>query len=119
MESNVTYKFAHVGINSETSATAAETVRLLADLFGFKHFDVGNSIIVGGPMEILKSSGRGHNGHIGIEVNDIALAMQELHEKGVDLDESTLQYGPNGAPVSIYLKQEIGGFAFHLLQSRQ
>lgn len=118
MEPNLTYKFAHVGINSENAAEAADTVQRLAQMFGLPSFDVGSSVIVGGPIEIVKSAARGRNGHIGIEVSDMILAMQDLHQKGVELDDSSLQISPDGTPVSIYLKQEIGGFAFHLLQSR-
>ena len=112
----VTYEFAHLGINNDTSEEAKDTAELLLKLFGFKNYDIGNSIFSSGAFELLKSQLKGTNGHIGIYTNDMNLAIKDLESKSVQLDYDTLQKKPDGQLVSIYLKDEIGGYAFHLLQ---
>ncbi len=114
----ITYKFAHVGINSENAEQALKMVELLGKAFGLPSYDVGSSVIVGGPFEILKSEGPGTLGHIAMETPDVAAAIQDLEAKGFAVEEKSIQRLPDGRVLSAYLQQEIGGFAFHLLQSR-
>ena len=66
-------------------------------------------------IEIVKENGRGTNGHICIAVDDMAKAMDELKEKGAAFDESSAKY-KNGELTAIYFKDEIAGFAIHLLK---
>lgn len=44
--------------------------------------------------------------------------MEDLQSKGVALDESSIQNNPDGSLVSVYLADEIDGFAVHLIQWR-
>ncbi len=114
----ITYKFAHIGINSADENEAKKTVDMLKKLFNFRFFDVGNSIIVEGPIEVVKSVGRGGNGHIGIETNNVELAIVDLEKKGISSDMTTTNYNENNELLSVYLDLEISGFVFHLLKSR-
>ena len=59
--------------------------------------------------------GRGKNGHICIATNSVARAKWHLEQRGFTFDESTAKYKGSKLNV-IYLQDEIGGFAFHLIQ---
>ena len=63
----------------------------------------------------MKKKYLGKNGHIAVATNDIEKAKAYLAVRGVELDEETAKY-KNGKMIAIYLKEEIGGFAIHLVQ---
>lgn len=50
-----------------------------------------------------------------VKTNSIPRAAAELAKNGFTLDESTAKY-KGEKMVAVYLKQEFGGFAVHLLQ---
>ena len=105
----------HVGVNSGTPEKAAEDAKLFAKLLGWEMKD-GNSIFVGNAFEIMKKPFKGTHGHIAIATNFIARAKWHLEQRGfVFEDESNASY-KNGKMVAIYLKDEIAGYAVHLLQ---
>ena len=54
-------------------------------------------------------------GHIAIKTNSIPRAVYYLEKRGYEVDWSTRK-GDEEKPVAVYLKNEIGGFAIHLLQ---
>ena len=68
-----------------------------------------------GGIEVMKSMYLGKNGHIAIRTNSVPLAIAELAKKGFVCDMTTAKY-KGGRMVVVYLKDEIGGFAVHLLQ---
>ena len=79
----------------------------------------GNSSnFAGNGMEINKNKGLGTHGHIAIATNSIARACVWLENKGVAIDMHSAKKNPAGALVAVYLKDEIGGFAVHLLQKK-
>ena len=52
------------------------------------------------------------------KTNSLPRAVAYLERNGVEVDMSTAK-GPAGGPiVAVYLKDEIGGFAVHLLQNK-
>lgn len=58
----------------------------------------------------------GEHGHIAIGTSDCERAMYYLNNsKGVDFDMETARF-KNGKVTFVYLKGEIGGFAFHLVE---
>lgn len=114
--SKITYEFAHLGINSENANEATEIAELLKKTFNIQTYDIGNSIFASESLEILKFPCEGKNGHIGIYANDLVEAIRELEGKGIAFDYKTLQKTPEGEYISVYLKEEIAGFAFHLLK---
>lgn len=118
-KTGVIYCFAHMGINCNAPGEAAELAETFRRIFGFPGFDIGNSVIVGGPFEIVKQNGRGRFGHIGIETDDVEAAVKDLEERGIELVRESAQQDAEGRLVSIYLKEEIGGFAVHLLRKMQ
>ena len=65
----------------------------------------------------MYSPGLGERGHIAVWTNSIPRAAAELEKKGFALDQSTAKYRGETV-ISVYLKQEFGGFAVHLLQKK-
>ena len=106
----------HVGINSGTPEKAMEDAKRMAALLGWPIREGSGSIFCGDGFEMMKKPFRGTNGHIAIATNFIARAKWHLEQRGfVFEDESTASY-KNGKMTAIYLKDEIAGFAVHLLQ---
>lgn len=86
------------------------------NLFGFTK-KVGNSSIFAGiEVEAMKNAGRGANGHIAIGTNSVVRAKNYLESvKGVKFIEESASV-KNGKLTAIYMEEEIGGFAVHLVQ---
>ena len=66
-------------------------------------------------IEVMNNLYLGDSGHIAIKTNNIERAVADLETKGFQLDMNTAKY-KDERMVAVYLKQVIGGFAFHLLQ---
>ena len=63
----------------------------------------------------MKSRYLGEKGHIAVRTNKIEAAIAELERRGFEVDMSTAKTKDNRT-IAVYLKNEIGGFAVHLLQ---
>lgn len=109
------FELKHVGINCENEEEAIRTAERFDAIFGFTK-KVGNSSVFAGTyVEMMKKPGLGKNGHIAIGTNSVADAMKYLEEKGVEFDMDSAKY--KGDRINaIYIKEEIGGFAVHLVQ---
>jgi 2-dehydro-3-deoxyphosphogluconate aldolase/(4S)-4-hydroxy-2-oxoglutarate aldolase len=109
-------KLAHIGINCENEDDAAGIAGLLKQYLN-KEYKIGNSSIFSGnkEFELMKKPGRGRNGHIAIGVSDIGRGMNYLKKRGVDFDDDSLVIKDN-KKTAIYFRDEIGGFAFHLMK---
>ena len=105
----------HVGINSGSPEQAQKDAEMLVKLFGASVKDGNSSVFAGTEFELMKKSGKGTNGHIAIACNNLPRAKWHLEQRGFTFDDASL-VEKNGKPVAIYLKDEIAGFAFHLLQ---
>ncbi len=108
------FELAHIGVNSESKEQADKTVNRLAFLFGLP-VKVGNSgSFAGTIVEVLNAHGRGTLGHIAIRTNYIERAINYMSTVlGVEFEAPLMK---NEKINAIYLKEEIGGFAVHLLQ---
>lgn len=113
------FEIAHVGINTENAGEAQKTAELLCSLFGFPKRETQGSCFVNEQIEVMKSKFRGTNGHIAVGTDDISGAKKYLESKGLAFDDSTENRDENGNLVSVYLKDEIAGFAFHLVQRKK
>jgi 2-dehydro-3-deoxyphosphogluconate aldolase/(4S)-4-hydroxy-2-oxoglutarate aldolase len=60
--------------------------------------------------------GKGTMGHIAIHTTSVERAIYHLQRRGVKLDMSTARLDAKGKPTFVYLAEEIGGFAYHLVQ---
>lgn len=110
------FELKHVGINPLPGQSALQAAATLERAFGFG-WDEGTKSVFGGgrAFELMKAKGPGRMGHVAIGTNSLDRAVHHLKRRGFEVDE-TSRVEKNGAPVAVYLKQEISGFAFHLLQ---
>lgn len=105
----------HVGINSGDADKALADAKAIATLLGWEIREGNSSVFAGTGVECMKKVGRGTNGHVGIGCNNAARARWHLERRGFVFDEESASY-KNGRLNAIYLKDEIAGFAFHLIQ---
>jgi 2-dehydro-3-deoxyphosphogluconate aldolase/(4S)-4-hydroxy-2-oxoglutarate aldolase len=110
------FELKHVGINAENESEALSIASTFEKLFNFSQ-NIGNSSIFAGTgFEVMKSPFLGKNGHIAIQTNSVKRAVYHLSKQGVAFDMDTARYDNSGTLKTIYLKDEVGGFALHLLQ---
>jgi 2-dehydro-3-deoxyphosphogluconate aldolase / (4S)-4-hydroxy-2-oxoglutarate aldolase len=110
------FDLGHIGINMPDADSSLSVTSKFSKTFNFALKEGNSSNFAGTGIEVNKSIGLGKNGHIAIKTNSIPRAIAYLERNGVKVDMSTAK-GPAGGPmVAVYLKEEIGGFAVHLLQ---
>jgi len=105
----------HIGINSGSPEQAMKDAQMLTKLLGWPIKDGNCSTFTGTAFEMMKKQFRGTHGHIAIATNYIDRARWHLEQRGFTFDDDACFY-KDGKMISIYLKDEIAGFAFHLLQ---
>lgn len=110
------FTLGHIGINCENEEAAQKTAKTLCALFGLEYKPGNSSDFAGTAVECLKKPYLGTHGHIAIATNSLPRAMYQLGLQGVAFDESTLKTDAKGVLKAIYLKDEISGFAIHLVQ---
>ena len=111
------FRLAHVGLNCEDAEEAKRTAEKFDLLFGFKPVDNPGSIFSGSYVENLKSPYLGEKGHIAIGVNSVERAEAYLNRKGIEFNEKSTVYRKDGKIQAVYMKEEICGFAIHLVRN--
>ena len=112
------FKLAHIGINCENQEKALSGAKLISSLFGFE-CKVGNSsTFVGSEFELMHTKYLGANGHIALSTNFPDRARAYLEKMGIEFNEETAKYDAKGNLTVIYLKEEICGFAIHLVKKK-
>lgn len=106
----------HVGINCENEAEAEKTAKTLCAIFGLAYKPGNSSIFAGTAVECMKKPYLGKNGHIAIGTNDVDRAIYHLGRQGVEFAEETRKTDAKGVTKAIYLKEELSGFAIHLVK---
>lgn len=56
-------------------------------------------------------------GHIALGTNDIERAIYHLGKRGIEFDTDSIKHDSKGNMAAVYLKNEIGGFAIHLIRN--
>ena len=111
-------KLSHVGINADSPEEAAKVVGLFQDLLGLEvRADSEQNVFAGQWVEAMKQPWYGTKGHIAFTVNDIDAAARWYDEHGFAVDWDSRMVNDEGATKAIYFKQEIGGFAIHLMRA--
>jgi 2-dehydro-3-deoxyphosphogluconate aldolase/(4S)-4-hydroxy-2-oxoglutarate aldolase len=109
------FELRHVGINMESADASLTVANELSALLGAPVKEGNSSNFVGTQFEVMKKKYMGIHGHLAIGTNFIDRAIAHLERKGYKtIDESRTE--KNGKLAAVYLEQEIGGFALHLLQ---
>ena len=96
---------------------AKKVAGIFNKLFNFPIKDGNSAVFASTGVEVRKQMFLGKNGHIAIKTNYMDRAMAYIEamggsfnmEKGVAKDE-------NGSIKAIYLNEDFGGFAVHLVQ---
>ncbi|MCL1795143.1 MAG: bifunctional 4-hydroxy-2-oxoglutarate aldolase/2-dehydro-3-deoxy-phosphogluconate aldolase, partial [Oscillospiraceae bacterium] len=116
VHSMLNFELAHLGINGENEAEAENSAKRFSDIFGFAYAPKNSSIFSGSYIEAMKAPYLGLHGHIAIRTNYIGRAVSYLKSMGVAFNEDSAKYDAKGKLSAIYLDNEIGGFAVHLVQ---
>lgn len=109
------FELAHVGINAENEAEAKNAAQMFETIFGLTVKEGTSSIFAGTSVEVMKQPYLGKHGHIAIATNSVLRAKAYLERRGFSFDESTTKFLPSGKLNAIYLRDEICGFAIHLV----
>lgn len=109
------FEVAHIGINCADADAAMSVCKMLNAAFDFSIREGNSSNFSSANIEVMKAPYLGENGHLAIRTNSIEAAIAELAKRGFAMDMSTAKY-KNEDMVAVYLKDEIGGLAVHLLQ---
>ena len=109
------FELAHVGINGANEEEALKVANRYAFLFGMPAKIGNSSIFAGTAVEVMKTPFKGEHGHIAIRTNYIERAVNYMTTVlGVEFEEP--KKDEKGKYKAIYLKEQIGGFAVHLVQ---
>ena len=110
-------EFTHMGINNENAEEAKKGAKLFELMFGMPLRETSKSIFAGDAFEFMSGKGPGKCGHIGIRTNFVDRAMAYFKRMGFEFDESSVTYDDKtGKPKFVYFRDEICGFAVHLVQ---
>ena len=110
------FRLAHVGINCENELEAHLVAGAFDTMFGFAPNENPSSIFSAGYVETMKTPYLGSKGHIAIATYSVELAKAYLERKGVKFNENSTVYRPDGKIQAIYMAEEVGGFAIHLVR---
>jgi 2-dehydro-3-deoxyphosphogluconate aldolase/(4S)-4-hydroxy-2-oxoglutarate aldolase len=111
------FELAHIGVNAENEEEAGKAADRFAFLFGMAAKAGSSSIFAGTALEVMKEPYLGKNGHIAIKTNYIDRAVNYMETVlHAEFNQESAKRDPKGKLKAIYLKEEIGGFAVHLVQ---
>ncbi len=109
------FEVRHVGLNCGSKEEAEKCAKRFSALFGFDYKPGNSSDFSGIGVECNHYPKKGALGHIAIGTNSVERAMYQLESQGVKfVPETAVVKG--GKLIAIYLEEEIGGFAIHLVQ---
>lgn len=110
------FEFVHPGINTDSEEESLKIANAINERFGFP-IKLGNSSnFAGEGFEITRKHCLDRYSHIaGIRTNNVKRAVHYLTKKGFEIDPETARY-KNGKLEALFLRDEVGGFAIHLLQ---
>jgi 2-dehydro-3-deoxyphosphogluconate aldolase/(4S)-4-hydroxy-2-oxoglutarate aldolase len=109
------FEVAHVGVNQESGEDALSVAEAFNRAFGFPVKQGNSSNFAGSAIEVTKSRSLGTCGHVAVRTNNISRAIYYLGLRGFEADMETAKYKGDNM-IAVYLKDEFGGFAVHLLQ---
>lgn len=109
------FELKHVGVNCENDAQADKIAGTFAGMFGLEKKTGNSSVFAGSMLEAMRAPYLGAKGHIAVGTNNVERAKHYLESQGVEFLQDSAKY-KNDKLIAIYMKEEIGGFAVHLVQ---
>ncbi|MHC1695219.1 MAG: bifunctional 4-hydroxy-2-oxoglutarate aldolase/2-dehydro-3-deoxy-phosphogluconate aldolase [Eubacteriales bacterium] len=110
------FRLAHIGINCEDSQSALKGAAVISSMLGWSIKDGNSSAFVGEGFEFMKGNGRGEKGHIAIGTLSCERALSYFSRMGIEADEASFKYRPDGKLAAAYFKDELCGFALHVVR---
>ena len=110
------FELKHVGINAENETEADKIATVFGNAFGYEKKPGNSSVFSGSVLEVMKTPYLGKHGHIAIGTNYMERAIYHLERQGIMMDMETARYDEKGNLKAVYLKEEMGGFAVHLVR---
>ena len=113
------FEIVHVGVNCAGAEEATACARRFEALFGLTvnpDKDSPDACFTETQIEWMKAPGRGEHGHLALATSDLPAARRYLEEKGFSFDEDSIKRFEDGRILVIYAREQIGGFAVHLMQ---
>lgn len=109
------FELKHIGINCKDKDSATGALALIETMFGFATKMGTDGAFAGSEIEFKFGGGLGTHGHIAIGTNFLDRAVFYFENMGIKFDGDTQKIYDKGGK-AIYFKDEIAGFAFHLIQ---
>ena len=113
---NNTFELVRAGINTPNPEEAEKLAQPLSLTFHLTPRHGQKSEFAGEYFECMKSPFLGENGHIAMRTPDLDAAVEELRGKGFAFKMETAAYTEDGKLKNIYLDDEFGGFAIHIMR---
>jgi len=113
------FHIVHVGLNGANAQEGEERAKRFAEIFDLPYLPGGKSDFAGTMLESGKTKFPGTNGHIAVGTYNVERAAAYLQAKNIALREDWRKVDSQGRLVSVYLEEEIGGFAIHLLRNSE
>ena len=116
MDISLGFELAHVGINHNNEDEANATAIELGSIFRMPVKIGKSSTFVGDAVECMKTNFYGTKGHIGFKTRSSLRALAWFKKQGYEVIEESIKMKPNCNVLAAYLKNEIGGFAVHIVE---
>lgn len=116
VEKSLGFSLAHIGINGDSKEEGLATAHWFAERFGFPVKEGGRSNFAGTYVECCNQQFPGKFGHIGIFTYSPDRAVAYFKAKGIPMREEFKNVDAKGNLVAVYLEEEVGGFAVHIVK---
>lgn len=108
------FQLVHIGVNCENEDDAKNLSGSFAKMFGWEQKIGNSSVFAGNQIECMKSPFKGGKGHIAVAVNSLRRGVYRLNAMGIETELKADEITPDTK--AVYLKDEFGGFAVHLVE---
>ncbi len=113
------FELAHIGINNADRAEAGERAKQVADLFRLPVRPGANSTYAGDALEFMHAGVYGTVGHLGFCTGSAERAMAFFGKRGIDIIGESIRRDERGRVWFFYLREELFGFALHVMNRKR
>lgn len=116
VELSLGFELAHVGVNCTDQDAAVEVAQAMDARFPLGVKVGGKSTFLGSAVEFMHTMYYGQNGHIGFRTNSPERAKAFFESRGLAVREDSIARDAKGNIKFFYLKDEVAGFALHVVK---